>query len=367
MKLGAVILAGGYSSRMKGFKPLMRLGDHTLLRHCVQLFQAAGIERIVVVSGHREQEVNREARLQGAQPLYNPDFDQGMFSSVRRAVPAMADLDGLFMLPVDIPLVRRATLELLMAAFDGRTIAYPCRNGLRGHPPLIPAQLIPAIMEHDGSGGLKRLLARFEGRDVQVWDDGAFMDADTPGDFKRLVRRLEQWETGSRLEAESLAALTMPQRGEAHGRAVAHIATMLARELGRHGVQLDPDLVYNGALLHDLAKGQPDHEARGAAMAQALGLGRLAEVIGAHRDALPVPAAELAEKELVCLADKLVRGTRRMPVEQRFQEKLDLYREDPAACRAIRTRLENALGLKQAVEQATCRPLEDILRETPQP
>ncbi len=60
MKIGAVILSGGYSSRMDGFKPLMELGKKHLLARTVELFQKSGVETIVAVTGHRKGEVKKE-------------------------------------------------------------------------------------------------------------------------------------------------------------------------------------------------------------------------------------------------------------------------------------------------------------------
>jgi CTP:molybdopterin cytidylyltransferase MocA len=337
MTLGAIILAAGYSSRMDGFKPLMRLGEHCLVGHCIRLFKAKGIDRIVVVVGHRQEEVAAEVQMQGVEPLYNPDFDKGMFSSVCAAVSKMAEMDGFFLIPVDIPLVRPVTIDLLVSGFDGTSVIYPCRDGMRGHPPLIPGHLIREITEYGGEGGLRSLLQRFPGKDVPVWDDGAFMDADTPEDFARLADRLARLEKGSRVEAESIAAMYMPQRGIAHGQTVAKVASTLAKALARNGNTLDLDIVYNGALLHDVAKGQPKHEARGAEMMSMFGLEQLADVVGSHRDALPVAPENLGEKEVVCLADKLVRGSQLVSMRERFGEKLTLYKDDSEACKAIRS------------------------------
>ena len=361
MKLGAIILAAGYSSRMDGFKPLMRLGEECLVGHGVRLFKTKDIDPIVVVVGYRHDEVAAEVKKQEANPLYNPDFDSGMFSSVCAAVTKMTEMDGFFLLPVDIPLVRPATIDLLVAAFDGKSVLYPSRDGMRGHPPLIPGHLVKEITEYNGEGGLRSLLQRFPGKNTPVWDDGAFMDADTPEDFARLVARLPRLEKGSRVEAEALAAMYMPPRGIAHGQAVAHVASTLARALAENGNTLDLDVVYNGGLLHDVAKGQPKHEARGAEMMSMFGLERLAEVVGSHRDALPVAPEKLGEKEVVCLADKLVRGSQLVSVCERFGEKLILYKDDPEACRAIRSRMATAVALQQAVEKATSTAIEQLL------
>ncbi len=367
MKLTAVILAAGYSSRIGGFKPLMELGGRSLLAHCTALFRRSGIRKIAAVTGYRHAEVEAEAAQLGIAAIHNPDYDRGMFSSVCAALPHVAGADGFFILPVDIPLVRPATITALTAACTGEAVVYPTFEGRRGHPPLIPAQLVPAILAHDGHGGLKALLQQQEHQEMTVWDRGILQDADTPEDFAALTERFERLAIGDTAETLALAKAFMPEKGVAHGQAVARLAIRLGRELNRHGYTLDLELLHNGGLLHDIAKGRPQHEARGAELLAGLGFGKLAEVVAVHRDIPPPASGRLSEKELICLADKLVRGTVRLPVERRFAEKLELYAEDRTACQAIRARLANALALQALVERAAGRSIEDILDAEPAP
>jgi CTP:molybdopterin cytidylyltransferase MocA len=359
-RFGAVILAAGFSSRMGDFKPLMDLGGTTVLERCVRLFREAGVQRLLAVTGHRAPEVRAEAGRLGIRTVHNPAYEAGMFSSVRSAVPSVTGLDGFFVLPVDIPLIRPATVELLLDAYDGR-VAYPVFGGERGHPPLIPSGLIPQIREHDGSGGLQAVLERADSLDVPVWDRGILLDADTQKDFSVLRDRVARMSIGERDEAVALAGLSMTERGQAHGLAVATVALRMAGELSAHGLALDMDLVHNAALLHDVAKGCPGHEAAGGELLGRLGLGGLAHIVAAHRDVPPPVSGVLTEKEVVCLADKLVRCDRRVAVEDRFGEKLNLYRCDEEACAAIRGRLRNALALRDMVEKACGREVGAIL------
>lgn len=357
---GAVILAAGLSSRMGDFKPLMDLAGHTVLARCVGTFRDAGIMDVVVVTGHCASVVQVEVERLGVSAIHNPVYEQGMFSSVRVAVSSLSGLDALFLLPVDIPLIRSATITALADAYDGR-VAYPCFTGERGHPPLIPAGLIPKILGHDGQGGLNSLLETCPSLDVEVWDQGILMDADTMADFSALERRAARLATGERAEALALAAQAMPERGLAHGLAVARVAMRLGEELNRKGGGLDLDLIHNAALLHDVVKGRPRHETAGGELLDRLGLGNLARIVAAHRDVPPPSSGLLTEKEVVCLADKLVRCDKRVNVADRFGEKLALYAGDPDACAAIRGRLTNALALQDMVEQACGRGLENIL------
>lgn len=363
MKTGAVILSGGYSSRMNGFKPLMELGKKTLLERAVLLFRNSGIENIVVVTGHRKKDVKEEAIRLGIKSVFNKEYDRGMYSSVCAGVKQMKEMGAFFILPVDIPLLRQATLLKLLTQPLEKGVLYPTFLGERGHPPLISASLIPAILKHDGKGGLKALLEKFPGKNVAVWDEGILMDADTADDFAVLEKRLSGMDVGSRLEAKVLAELVMRKRGVDHGLAVAKIACSIGRALNRNNSKLDIDRLYNSGLLHDIAKGETHHEERGAEMLKSLGLKRLAGIVGAHRDAVVPKSGKISEKELVCLADKLVRGTTRMPVQKRFEEKLSLYTEDADTCKAIKKRLANAKGLERLVVDALGRPLDDVIGE----
>lgn len=201
MKFTAIILAAGYSSRIGGFKPLMQLGGQSLLARCALLFREAGIDDIRVVSGYRHEEVEAEAAPLGLSCIHNPNFDRGMFSSVCTALAHLSHTDGFFILPVDIPLVRPATLSALTSAFDGGAVIHPCFAGRRGHPPLIPARFIAAILTHDGRGGLKSFLEKQHNREVAVWDRGILLDTDTPEDFASLTRRFERLTIGDPVEA----------------------------------------------------------------------------------------------------------------------------------------------------------------------
>lgn len=142
---------------------------------------------------------------------------------------------------------------------------------------------------------------------------------------------------------------------------MARVALRLGEDLNRHGGRLDLDLIHNAAILHDVAKGWPGHEAAGGELLARQGLHGLSDIVASHRDVPPPASGVLTEKEVVCLADKLVRCDKRVAVEERFGEKLALYAADEEACAAIRGRRANALGLRDMVEAACGRGVEEIL------
>jgi CTP:molybdopterin cytidylyltransferase MocA len=136
-----VILAAGFSSRMKAFKPLLPVGGKPMVQRCIDLFSDNGITDIVVVTGHLREQLEPVVRDAGACPVFHPGFASGMLGSIQQGVanirPGQA---GFFLLPTDIPAIRPATLARMIQQFqsDPLRILMPCFNGLPGHPPLLP-------------------------------------------------------------------------------------------------------------------------------------------------------------------------------------------------------------------------------------
>ncbi len=199
MRVGAVILAAGLSTRVGDFKPLLSIGSRTLLGHAINLFQTSGIEDIVVVKGHQSERLTQELSRYRCRSVLNENFADGMFSSVQSGVEALASANqAFFLLPVDIPLVQQRTILTLLAALNrdpARLVFYPEYRFRRGHPPLIRVDLISEILRFNDQGGLKALLRRYhqQTRNILVNDPFIVLDIDTQGDLafirKQYLRR----------------------------------------------------------------------------------------------------------------------------------------------------------------------------------
>ena len=80
----AIVLAAGLSRRMGRFKLTLPWGDRTVIGQVVATLEAAGIEEIVVVAGHRGDEVTEALAGTTARIVFNPDYASGeMLSSIR--------------------------------------------------------------------------------------------------------------------------------------------------------------------------------------------------------------------------------------------------------------------------------------------
>jgi CTP:molybdopterin cytidylyltransferase MocA len=189
-KIVAIILAAGYSSRMGCFKPLLPLEKSTLIEEAVERFRLAGIEDVRVVTGHRADQIAPVLEMLGVRNIFNPDYEQGMLSSILAGLKALEpETDAFFLLPADIPLVNPTTVETLAGFYrsNGADIVYPRYEGVRGHPPLISKNLAIALTS-ECEGGLRAFLSRFQDKavDLDVNDQAILMDCDTPEDYRNL-------------------------------------------------------------------------------------------------------------------------------------------------------------------------------------
>lgn len=293
----AVVLAAGLSSRMGKFKPLLLLGGQSVLARVVGLLRQGGAAPVLVVLGHRAAELEPVVRSLGAVPVINPDYEQGMFSSLRTGLAALPpDCPAFFLLPVDIPLVRTHTLTRLRAAWEQGLgpVLHPTFQGQWGHPPLIAAELAPAIMAYDGTGGLRGFWeSRPElAREVPVADRFVLRDQDHPQDYEELTAALDGYQIPDQDECLALLEEVLELGPElvAHCRLVGRMAQALARAAQTKGAALNPRLALAGGLLHDVAKGQPDHPAAGAALLREMGFATVAPLAARHADIELTPA-----------------------------------------------------------------------------
>jgi molybdenum cofactor cytidylyltransferase len=189
--IAAIVLAAGYSTRMKDFKPLLPLCDDTVIGRLVSTFLSCGIDTLVV-AGYRGNDLRAALKDKNVTVVDNPAYASGMFSSVQAGVRALKqDYSAFFVMPVDIPLVRPSTIRLLEKAAvsnPGKAI-YPVFNGKRGHPPLVPIAVADKILKQNTGGNLKDILESgvILSCEVPVDDKYILMDLDTPEDYRKML------------------------------------------------------------------------------------------------------------------------------------------------------------------------------------
>lgn len=356
MRVAALILSAGFSSRMGEFKPLLPLGGMGVLERTVTLFRAAGVDDVRVVTGFRAEELEPLLARLGARAIPNPRYREGMFGSAVAGMESIDDtLEAFFILPVDIPLVRPATVRRLLEEFrPGRDdLLYPCFRGERGHPPLVAARNAAAIAAWKGEEGLRGALGRWQAtaRPVEVADEHILSDMDTPQAYGELKAKAARHQIPSPAECGVLLERFCGDEAIIrHGRAVADLALLLAARLNRAGLRLDLGLLEGAALVHDIARQEKDHARAGASLLRQAGFGAAADLVAGHMDLTPAPEGEITPRELLYLADKLVQGERRVTLAERFRPMQERHAADPSIFRSISDRFKAALIIQTRLE-----------------
>lgn len=209
LRVGAVLLAAGAGRRMGGVaKALIRLQGVPLVNRHLVAFSGAGVDEVVVVTGHARADV--EAAVQGF-PItlaHNERWADGQQGSVRVGLAALqGPFDAVVVALADQPLVGAGDLTELIAAFKKRPsghVVVPIVDGQRGNPVLLDAKACERIATGDANVGCRQFVERHpELVHRHETANARFVtDLDTPDDVARLTER-----TGWRIE---LPAATLP-------------------------------------------------------------------------------------------------------------------------------------------------------------
>lgn len=361
----AIILAAGFSSRMKDFKPLLTLGGVTVADRVIALFRESGIE-VIFVTGWRQDELIAGISSKGITIAENPDFKTGMLSSVQAGIRQLQpEHTAFFLMPVDIPLVSPATIKRILACAEENPekIVYPVFNGKRGHPPLIPASLADEILGWQGEGGLNTILALHREMQVEisVADGNILADADNRDDFSLLEKRFETYDIPDESECRALLDIAgTPENVRAHCRKVAEVAVALGQALLEAGHKADIGEIRAAALLHDIAKSQANHQKAGAGILTEHGFERIGDIISIHQDLVEDTASVDIETKIVYFADKIVNEQTVVSVEERFRGSAKRYGHIPEAAEKIRNARVRALRVKEELEKLLGYPMENI-------
>ena len=197
LPVAAVVLAAGRSRRMGAFKPLLRFGRQTVIESCLSNLRAAGVEEIVVVLGHRADELRARLAHLPLRFALNPEAAGEMAVSVARGVDRVSDeAAAVIITPADYPAVPPKIVRDLIEAYEreGARLVVPEWQGRGGHPVLVSLEFREELLRLDPSRGLRGLFdarrdevkrlpvaSPFVARDVDTWEDYAALHSEVFG------------------------------------------------------------------------------------------------------------------------------------------------------------------------------------------
>ncbi len=187
VRIGAVILAAGQARRMGQaghHKLLAEFDGEPLVARTVRMVAKSKADRAVLVTGHRADEIKAAVADQNVEIIDNPDYANGMASSLRAGLACLSgDVDGIMVVLADMPAVTTADFNKMIEAFHasgGRSIVRAVSDGKRGNPVILPSATFEAISRLEGDIGARPIIERsgLEALDIDI-GLAAHLDVDT--------------------------------------------------------------------------------------------------------------------------------------------------------------------------------------------
>lgn len=188
-----LLLAAGGGRRLGGHpKALLEHRGRPLVEHAVEVLRTAGCARVHVVLGAASDAVRERARLEGCVIVTNPEWEQGMGTSLRAGLGSLAGTGARAAVAflVDQPGIGpEAVARVLTAYEDESSLVCAAYDGVRGHPVLFGAAHWEGIVATaTGDRGARAYLKEHEEAItlVECGDVARPFDIDTPEDLAHL-------------------------------------------------------------------------------------------------------------------------------------------------------------------------------------
>ena len=190
--IAAILLAAGRSRRMGAFKPLLPFGaTQTVIETCINNLLDAGCAEVVVVVGHRAEEVRARVSHMPVRFALNDVVESEMGASIARGVEGLScEASAVLIALGDQPAVTPEEIKRIMEAhrLSCARLVVPEWRGRGGHPVLVSLSLRASLLNLDSTRGLRALFETHAGEVLRVPVASPYIarDMDTWEDYRAL-------------------------------------------------------------------------------------------------------------------------------------------------------------------------------------
>ena len=188
--VAGVLLAAGSSTRMGHNKMLLELDGETVLRRAATVAVSAGLDPVVVVTGHERAAAESQLDGLGCTTVFNTDHSVGIHTSVNCGIGSLPDTVGsAIVMLADMPFVTTQMLEELVNLYRNSEapLVLSRYGGEVNAPPMLYDRALfgelCAMQRRCGREVVKR--HRDEALEVD-WASAALRDLDTPDDYETV-------------------------------------------------------------------------------------------------------------------------------------------------------------------------------------
>ena len=206
-KVAGIVLAAGASTRMGRNKLLLEVAGETLVRRAARLAGEAGLDPVVVVTGHARERIEQEIADMDCTPVFNADHGGGIQTSAASGVAGVAGTcDAAVVMLADMPFVTARMLRTLVERYrdEAPPLVVSRYGGEVNAPPMLYDQVLFREVARMRAGCGREVVRRHHDRALQVdWPAARLRDLDRPGDYEAVRDELDGAEAGASGEAGS--------------------------------------------------------------------------------------------------------------------------------------------------------------------
>jgi len=191
LNISALILAAGFSERMKFPKAFLMFNDKmTFLEKIVSEFKIFGCNSIFVVFNNKNVlHLNKNNLFLNEIEYginYNPEF--GRFSSLKIGFNKLIKNEFIFIHNIDNPFVEQNTLELLFNNFSDCDFCVPTFQNKGGHPILINQNIAQQALEIPDDSNLKEFLNKFNRKNIETNNRDILLNINTQDEYFSIMK-----------------------------------------------------------------------------------------------------------------------------------------------------------------------------------
>jgi molybdenum cofactor cytidylyltransferase len=190
MSIAAVILAAGNSSRMGQPKQLLEFNKTSLIRHVATIALASKADSVSVVLGWEAESLGRHVKDLGMTTLFNPNWQEGISSSIRSAVSALwKETDAVMFLLCDQLFITSDHLDEMIDGYlrTGKQIVASAYGNTLGVPALFGKIIFPELLKLKSDHGARRVILSHEQGTLGIPFPAGEFDVDYPSDYEKLA------------------------------------------------------------------------------------------------------------------------------------------------------------------------------------
>lgn len=189
MKIVALILAAGNSSRMGEAKQLLPWSQNTLLGNVIEVANTAKIDKVFVVLGAEAQRIEKQMVSRNYTVILNKNWQEGLGSSISAGISGIVNSEArpnaILIMLADQPFIDKTYINTLIGHYeanDGKIIATQYSSKM-GVPAIFDKSFFSALQNLNGDEGAGRLIRNNPEFCYSIDPGKKATDLDTPEDY----------------------------------------------------------------------------------------------------------------------------------------------------------------------------------------